>query len=351
MRCHVVALLIAMSLAAQGPPRDATALSRALASTEPKTVAFAAHGARLLVDARLLTDKTLVPVLQRALREWTKAEDAPASVVRLHLLDALLASKAKIPPADLLPLLDDPRCGTAAFVLLAREPKQNEAELFALFRTGMPLTGPLVDPPHLRTWAIGNLLCAQKTPGFAALVWRHTSQDLRVRVGNTEVPQRFGAGAFVGFNAPSPLLDGMPEEPGYELVRATQSYGKTDCFAPGDPGVGVCRSIRNPSQQISIAITEINVDGMLWLRQMAGSPAQPWRDLPIEFDTVENFRQQVTKAQAELLAFEHKLLRALVTARAMTEAEAASLPPTVNVVVEDQRTDQSKPLPKIPPAR
>jgi hypothetical protein len=111
-------------LSAQQALPEPAAIATALAGDAAHDVAWAAH------HARERADKLLVKPLLHALGRWRLSNDENAGFVCVHLLDALLELDARVPAGDLVPLVDDERCGTWAFVLLAREPRLDEAELF-----------------------------------------------------------------------------------------------------------------------------------------------------------------------------------------------------------------------------
>ena len=69
------------------------------------------------IETPLIHHSRWIAPLRTALRAWRTKEGDEAAMVRLGLLDALHGLGARIPAAELLPWLDDPLCGTTAFVL------------------------------------------------------------------------------------------------------------------------------------------------------------------------------------------------------------------------------------------
>ncbi|MBL8755718.1 MAG: hypothetical protein JNK15_20650, partial [Planctomycetes bacterium] len=142
----------------------------ALASDDARAVARAAFD---LASARALGNEA---ALLRALRTWSTRGGNEAALVRLHLLDALVQGEAVVPAAAVLPHRSGP-AAVAAFVLLARDAHLNELELLQSFRARV---GHAAD--DLRWVAEGNLLCAMRTPGFAATLLRDIVWELTVVV-------------------------------------------------------------------------------------------------------------------------------------------------------------------------
>lgn len=342
------------------PLRTPAALAADLASVEPEVVAWAAY------DARRLGDAALVAPLRKALREPSadrEDRDAPAAFVRLFLLDALAGLGAKVPATELLPWLDDARAGPVAFLLLARQPQLHEAELFALFRAGWPLPATEGRPVRgnqdaaLRMQAIGNVLCAQKTPGFAAFLLDHADLDLHATVvspGRRMVTS--SANQRVFFPGPPRLPAGLPPLPVFTFLR-TDRPGNTTCewVAPGPIEVGIAR--RQLAQEPPVALSPARSDpapdlaaGLPWLRALAGDRAAPATAVTVRFTGAEACARELTAARLALREFRRQLLRDLVQARALGEADAARLGAVaVQVHVIDERADQTVPLPVLPP--
>lgn len=340
------------------PLRTPAAIAADLANVEPEVVAWAAY------DARRLGDPALVAPLRKALREpRVDQEDrnAPGAFVRLFLLDALAGLGAKVPATELLPWLDDARAGPVAFLLLTRQPQLHEAELFALFRAGWPLPVPDRRPvggnqdAALRLQAIGNVLCAQKTPGFAAFLLDHVDLDLHATVvspGRRTVTS--SSNQMVFFAGPARLPAGLPPLPVFTFLR-TDRPGNTTCewVAPGPIEVGIAR--RQLAQEPPVARSPAWPDpasglaaGLPWLRALAGDRAAPATVVTIRFTGVQACARELAAARDALREFRQQLLRDLVQAHALGEADAARLGAVeVQVHVVDERADQTVPLPTL----
>ncbi len=356
------ACLAAHGATAQEPTRalrDAKALVAALAQRDALAVAWAAH------DARRLGDTALIVPLQRALAAPRDPADPHAPFVGVFVLDALAGLGAKLPAELLLPWLDDERAGPVAFLLLARESRLHEQELFALFRAGWPPSAAhderesaLVQHPALRLQAIGNLLCAQRAPGFAALLLRHADLDLRVRVttpGARVAPRSTAWMAL--FEAPPPLPDGLPPLPVHTYVR-TDAPGRTagEWLAPGPIGIAIARREETAPVPLARSASASGARGLAaplpWLQAMAGDLPPPVTLVVVPFTGAEACRRQIERARDDLRAYRSRLLDGLVAAHALAVADAERLGrQEVRVSVSDEREDRDVPLPELRPAK
>lgn len=122
----ICATVLASSLASQTLPTNAD-LARDLLSKEPKAITAAAR------SLRQQPVKQLTPRLQEALAYWHDQPGNRAAIVRLCLLDALLASDVRMPSKHLVPLLEDRWAATAALMLLERDHTSNQDELLRRF--------------------------------------------------------------------------------------------------------------------------------------------------------------------------------------------------------------------------
>lgn len=350
---------LALALPAQEttrPARDAKAVVSDLEHIDPETVAWAAH------DARILGDKSLIAPLQKTLARLRDDKDALVSFARLFVLDALAGYDAKVPSAELLPWLDDDRAGPVAFLLLARQSRIHEAELFELFRARWPLTpaengrqNGTAQHPALRIQAIGNLLCEQKTPGFAAFLLEHTDLALRAQVVASGLSVEHSSSSSRVFFGPQPgLPQGLPPLPIYTYVR-TDTPGNSVCelVAPGPIGIGIARRQPTTPPPPSRSGVPLGPAGLAqpepWLWALAGDRQKPATSVRIVFENAEQYVAELGKARDELRSFRHRLVQDLVAKRALGEADAARfLQDDVAVQVDDKRRDKRVPLPELP---
>lgn len=362
-RCRcALPLLFALGLPAQEaarPPRDAKAITAALASIEPEAVAWAAH------DARILGDKSLIAPLNKTLTRLRDDKDALVAFARLFVLDALAGFDAKVPAAELLPWLDDDRAGPVAFLLLARQSRIHEAELFELFRAGWPprndsgrVTIGTRQHPALRLQAIGNLLCEQKTPGFAAFLFENTDLDLHVKVVAPGIRVRHSHSSTTVFLGPQPgLPPGLPPVPVYTYLR-TDTPGNNVCelVAPGPIGIGIARRQLAKEAPRARSGASGDADGLAaplpWLFALAGDRPVPTTSAEIPFHGAEQYLADLVEARNGLRDYRRRLLADLVAGKALGEVDADRLGKIdVQVHTTDERKDKSVPLPEPPPAK
>jgi hypothetical protein len=347
-----VFLLLVAGVAAQDKPLPKPAeLAADLSSQTAVTVAWAAS------HAASFPAKELIAPLRKALHTWRDQEGDEAEVTRLHLLDALLQSGAKVPASELLPLLDGRRAGTAAFVMLLREPKLNERELLELFRA-CPRTSEheFLSPSGLRTLALGNILAAQRAPGFAAIVWQQLNLDLHV-VASDDGTSVFSRSTQIPIDDRSGTPPGFPCEPTYELVTrlaATQAQwliAQTGWLTTGRTPVGFRRMFQ-PDDGRRVFMFEQPEHGLSWVRMMAPMNLQRSdTEQVITFKSRDSFLEEVVAARGKLVEHKRAALRALVAAGAMTADEAAAAAGSTEVHVDDQRANRSEALPDIPPIK
>jgi hypothetical protein len=343
------AIALAPALVAQAEPAPLAGdnLRAALTGDAAREVAWAAHA------ARLANDRALAPPLLDALTRWRTDETLAGRTVCLHLLDALLGIAAPLPADVAAPLLDDDVCGVAAFALLARSPQHAEGVLLATFRRDVAALGPR-DPLPPRTYLLGNVLAAQRTPGFAALVVARAPLDLQVAVRDRG-PRRgsFGTTHHMARRA----LPGWPAPPAYRLASASQpipagwepivmpepTRGSVQRSGPSRRGTGMVMSEPvPPSPPRGVEIE--------WLCTLAGVPA-PLPTLEHGFDGLERFAARVTAARDERRELLRRVQNALVANGLLTAEQAQPLGGPVGVDVVDERGDTSVELPAIPAAR
>jgi hypothetical protein len=344
-------------LAAQALPRTADDLGRALASESATEVAAAAAA------ARTTTHKQLVSRLQKTLRAWSTDRGPDSNRVRLHLLDALIAQRARLPAAELLPLLEDPLTNMPAFILLCLEPQQNQAELLGMFRELKPGTCGWQEPSEIQRLALGNLLCRQKAPGFAALLWQQARFDLQVTVRGPGLSSDFLSFELYASKVEE-VAAGFPPEPVYWLQRCVTTdigpkpEGAIDLLAPGTQAVEFLRAEKEQGAVgtgAGLALFVANGDeSIAWLETMAGcrlGSGEDPRRVVLDFTMPAAFVSDVVAARQRLTRARRDLRVALLAAGALTTEEASVADPVVEVIVADNRSDMKTPLPAIPEAK
>jgi hypothetical protein len=344
--------------AAQELQPTVRAESRAdLACREAAKVAWAAHRAGEAHDV------TQVSALKKALKSWTDVAGTEAELVRLQLLDALLRLDAKLPGNELVPLAMEPRTLIPALVLLAQQPRLNECALFDLFRSGPSAFSPgPFDEKYLRTLVIGDLLASQKTPGFAALVWRQLDLRLQVRVISPELPCH-PEHSLPPSHRPChwPVVPGFPPDPHFGFQQCTANDARRsallaagslfevrppDLVKSGEGPLQVARGIPAGDSEMIFG-----GGGFAWIERLAKVPLTERLGVLCVWTTPAAFVDQVQSARGKWQQRQVETLRALVAAGAMTETEAASLRPTTDITINyDGRVDK-RPLPDLPPLK
>jgi hypothetical protein len=347
-----VTVLLVCALPAQvrgpSPPlRNADDLRAALAGDDPMRAAWAAY------FARVRSERALVPQLREQLKRWDGA-DAQSREVRLHALDALLALDAKVPGSYVLPLIDDPLCGVPAFLLLAKEPRHHEKELFDLFVRELRATDR-EQALSGRAAAIGGLLAELRTPGFAAAVAARADVGARVAVadgGRARDPMRLWT-----IERGEAILPGAPPRPVYAFARSDGTIpSRAQRIALSAPLRGfVLRHEVDEGQVESFTLDRTlrganGGDALVWLAAMAGWPAPP-ADVVVPFRDDATFVAAATAARDEKQRWLDGLRARLIERELLTVEEAKPLTTAVDVVVQDRRSDPSLPLPRIAPKK
>lgn len=357
----VLAIAVAAARAQEGtpPPPDAATLLRQLASADANDIAWAAH------HARELGDKQFQKALRTAFATWRSAQTEHAARARLHLLDAMIALDVRQPGSELLPLIDDDELGTAAFVLLVREPKVNEADLLTLFRRDWPeLDRDFRTQRDRRTLAIGNLLAEQGTPGFAACLAKGLQLQLTtsVRSPQHEPAQRVFAIGGPGDPQPREPEPGWPAPPAFVIDHPLFQMVAPAIAMPSSAAASVSRRVHSAErlQSFTFKLGKRTLEGtapapgdaLHWLATAARlTDALPAREAVVVDTGQPITAERLTAVRADMQRFLSALRQRLVERGALTEAEAAAMDIQVELTIEDQRTDKRTPLPPVPAAR
>lgn len=339
---------LATALAAQQAAPDAASITKALGGDDAIAVAWAAH------HARELGDKQLAKPLQQALSTWRTNDDYDAPTVRLHVLDALVHLAPRMPAADLVPLLDDPVCGIAAFVLVAREPAHNEVALLNLFRSDQAASEVAgAEPLSQRVQLLGKLLASRNVPGFAAAVAERASLDLELPVvgaqdamwGSITAPKLRRARpdwpTFPIYQF-TDVRTGVPELSARQVAIPAPLAGAVSRVTANEPGITWATAGEAGQQRAQPAIE--------WLCTMAALPRRGVTRA-LTWTNPATLLATATAVRAERQELLDTLRQRLVANGSMTAEEAKVLGRRVQVRFVDQRNDRSIALPEIPPAR
>jgi hypothetical protein len=319
-----------------------------LASSDPRRVARAA------AEVAANVCQEFQPQVLAALKTWSARNSDDAALVRLFLLDALLQTDAQVPAELLRPHLQG-ITEVPAFVLLARFPAQNQAELLAVFRARKS------DDRYMRDllWvAAGNLLSDARTPGFAALLLRDREWTLTIDVVDRDRAIGPWCGGGVEFRGGGTRLSaraGFPPVPAWSLDSATPSMEVlARARSRADLWDGVC-SVSCHRELITTSGTSgpgsTNLGDRLpemWLEGMAGGVGAA-KDYfaTICYTTDAEFVAHVERHRLDTLADRRRLLLALVAASALTRDEMAAIHQPLQLVVRDEREPTASPLPSI----
>lgn len=346
MRCARTLLVGAVLLglvAGQDPPT----LSERLRSSYPQTVAWAAY------DIARLRIGTQTRNLQAGLQAWGTRNGEQADVVRLHLLDALVQTYAKVPGSVVLPhvrgLTEVP-----AFVLLARDPRQNEIELRSYF-----FREPS-DGFHTIAWmAAGNLLCAQKAPGFAAWLLQRARFELEIDVvvpGGIVGPRCGGAVLLDNGREAHRRMPGFPPVPAYAFQvgewdrRPDPDRIDPNLLAAGREPVSFRRTICKT--EYLAGESRQNQDPWLvrdWLGALVPGCDTYSRSIEaVEFTTAAAFVDRAQELRRQYAQWQRDLVAALVAGGALAHGEAAAFEVSRAFRLCDCRGDDRRALPDLP---
>jgi hypothetical protein len=359
----ILPAILAFGLNLQDPApaahkQDAGAVIAGLEQGDAVTIAIAARA------ARELGDKNLAGPLQKTLRRLTDETNSTEWIARLFVLDALIGIDVRMPPTHVLPLLDEPLVGDAAFLLLARESRGNEAELFAVFRRDWPTliaNQAVTDPAQVyalsrRTRAIGNLLCAQKTPGFAAVLLAQSDLRLQVTVTSPGGPDRPHP-VESGFTTDQTLVvpTGLPPLPLFRIVRTDRPEGLVaEDIAPGPMGLGVSRRECkvDATGKVTLEVRNGNdgpLDALPWLLKLVDRTDTPRLKVSISFTDPNSYLRELQAAVDAVKAYRDKLLQDLLAAKALGREDAERLGKrALDVQFLDLRLQAQTQLPRLP---
>ncbi len=219
-------------------------------------------------------------------------------------------------------------------------------------------------PSDVRRVLLGNVLCNQRAPGFAAHLWQLAELDLTVIVRDA-LPRY--AGHEESLLMMQPLgprpPQGFPLWPRSQLVQRLQGSdddGKPVPFPP-DPTVLVLTDVPTrielqpapdpANQPAGFDFWGGGADDLarpsLWLATMAGLPENLFSGRFLHVDITKGDQvAAVVEKRDRLREFKTELRAALLARGAFSATEATACDVTAAVCFADHRGDQAKPLPE-----
>ena len=341
-------LLLASSASAQPAPPDPDALMGSLEpqlarlgtmwlqSTDPR---FQAWGAYFVLRDRR-TD--VVPDLLARLAATGQRD------VMLAVLDALIQLDAQAPVSEAERLY--PEFPVQSLILLARAGDDAAPALLEIFKS---------EPRWPAAWlAAGALLLNRRAEGFAAAVVEGMTVHAEIIVTEPNSGGGRGGGNLCcGAALPRPPKAGWPPVGLYAFAGCGDSVepGATVLVAGPDPAYYV-RQISASYEIEGAPSCGCNPDRDL-VRQhyltslLFGSPEHPpvraHVSHTIVWQSVENYSSDVVAFRAEQQRILSDLMRQLAERNLLTEDQAKSLRPKLDVSIWDQRASPQPPLPEL----
>jgi hypothetical protein len=241
-----------------------------------------------------------------------------------------------------------------AFVLLGRDPRQNETELRSYF-----FNQPSNEFHSIAWWAAGNLLCAQKAPGFAAWLLNQAKFELEIDVVLPGEPMPLRCGGAIALDTgkePRCQLRGFPPVPAYYFkVQSSDSWTKPEplreeVIAAGRSPVCFQRSVCREHYRAGRSIHNRD-DGLIadWLADLSpGCDPRGKRIETVEFTTPEAFVGRVQDVRRKFAQNQRDLAAALVASGDLTISEAAEFKVNSDFELHDYRSNTKDPLPQVP---
>lgn len=365
------------------------AVGRALASGDLRDVAWAGHaaGELQLRAAQAELRATLGRMVE------VSGTDGERLLAARALLDALIRLDVPVPQGEIEPWLSG-ATHDAAFVLLARRPVRHRARLREL----LDANDTEDTARRLIYLACGHLLAGQRAPGFARYCLDQLAPRLEIHVYDSDDGMglgiggsdgaRFGAGR--GFAPPDfpPVaiwsLCELPEPTGADAATSTaEGGGRPDAdaqvaalraehdgfeviarpLAAPTPntsrrhcGVGARRELKGPGS-FGVGARDKRPRHVVhcreWLRGLAGLEELPFEERNscwVDVRESDFVTDAVAARDALDQALDHFVAR-LAARDLLTDEELAGLELRLQVHVSDQRKDQERSLPELPPRR
>ena len=321
-----------------------------LSSADPVRVAWGAWLAR----RDRLTE--LVPVLIEKVEEYQPNEEFSFQTAErdrhdalLVVLDALIELRAPVPVQAARKLY--PEFAAQSIILLVRSPEDAQSSALDIFHIAEANW----------TWlAAGNLLLKNRTPGFAALLLTQFTEHMEVSVIDSGHGGGVGGGGSeCGFSSGGPkagwppvglyFLDQFPNRfP--QLTAAFLIGGETSVYywrnEPGNydnptASPGAC----DDGNRDQYRVQYLNKLMEPWL---PGIKLDAYPHTAIEWKSEADYRQQLIGIAEEQRARFHSVVAFLQdTAQVLTPSEAAPLKLRLEVVIRDDRSRRSVPLPAV----
>jgi hypothetical protein len=348
-----IALLLLSSAAFGGeepPSGDVAAVLARLRSDDAGEVAWGAY------VAGRDDMKEAVPLLLDVLRPRPERSGKPWPLVHRSALDALIRLEARVPPGLLEPHLHG-RSRLLAFLLAAREPRENGALLLSIFDRDVgkrPQFG-------ITALAAGNLLCANRTPGFAARLMSgiRVSLELTVHDGRPS-EDLIGIGGGAGGRFSDGRVDQPEDFPPYALYRLVPVPRRPNGPAALADGPRPVHFTRRERSGRTIGFGGLGyrfprpVCIREWLAAMAETTPKALglpelrRHVHV-WESPDAFLAWAVARRDELQERYWALARRLVKAGALSAREARALTPGIEVTLIDDRKETTDPIPRLPP--
>lgn len=340
--------LLATAMPGQPPPADAErivdahllpALRRALASQQPREVAWGAY------RAQRWSLRDTIPELRTALTRTGEPEDEAWVCAQLFLLDALMVLEASLTPAEVRPHLYS-RCHAQAVVLALRVRDGREQGLIDFVRDGSHSLD------NMGWLACGSDLAQTRPDLLASVVLAQLEVELSIHVvsaGHEVSPRVGGRGGSVGHSTVKPPR-GFPPYPCLRL-HLEASVGAT-VLMPGPAPVFMTRTERTAETIHPDVIVSLDRQAVLrdWLDRMApGSSAllPIRRASTITFSTEAGYRDEVAQLHRSVEADIRRAIQGLETAGLLAPESSVSVRVSTRVTIDDRRLDPEVPLPDV----
>jgi len=355
--CVVVGLTA--SLTAQQPPEtDPVLILRAdaqrradwatewLRSEDPLRIAW---GAWL---ARQDHQTALIPLLIEKVKQYQPVEEFSSQTAErdrhdalLAVLDALIELGAIVPVNEAHRLY--PEFAAQSLILLVRSQTDAHSALFEIFHKAR----------MNRNWlAVGNVLVKRLPPGFAALLLARFTQHMTVLVFDPHSGGDFASGGGeCGFSPGVPKAR-WPSVGVYVLTQFPERLGLTATFlVGGDTAVYYWRvepGYDNPPDAPSVC-DDGNRDQYRaqYLNRLVQSSyprinLESYPKITISWEGETDYRGRLLAAvEDQRVDFRRAVALLQQSGEVLTPTEAAALKPRLEIVVLDERTDRSTPLP------
>jgi hypothetical protein len=259
--------------------------------------------------------------------------------VRHAALDALIRLDAEVPAESLLPLYGSEP--DEVLILLAREPEKNQQALLGLFDD---------DTPDARWLALGNMLAAQGTHGFAARLLGGLKIEASVYLYDREGDHNIGGGSNggCGCGVGGSRDRSLPPVVYYHLTTGARPgatvfvTGRQNVYYERTPWAAYC-----DVSWLALERDHVRVD---YLADMLGTTgedlgldARPFREVVCK-DSAQ-CRKALAGVRDEIQRAYSSTLSRLLERGLLDAAEVAELKPDITLNLNDYRDKKTFPLP------